>query len=455
MLKLKRSMLKSTDDVTRQMFLNTGTQYDLATGAFLPGKNGKYILNGGLSSINSFAGKEQTFKTSISLGLSGKVLRNYPFLESLVWDTENSLGQEERIAALAGCKTPDEISEFVKRVEYRNLDSYFLEDFHERIMEIVAERNKYRKDLTEETPFLDRNGKFIKAWVPIVIVCDSFSGAPVRLATQLVDKEGLSGAKSTTDNMKSGLIKTRFFSQLPYLAAKGGIIFVFTAHIQKDGGMSTNPADRFKKQLPSMKINESLRNVGTKFTYYSNNMAETRTVKALINKVDKGCEYPFEINTPMELQQIKSIICRCKNNLSGTIVEHISSQYYGIQEHLEHFNYIRNHSKLFGTSPGRFTVPGMEKAVSRKTVRNRINESYEFRRMLEIIGQYLYIHNHWNFSQFNMIQPEQFIEMITNTSKGMIEDITNSTGIWTFNSAKQDRKYMSIIDILNIISTKS
>ncbi len=442
----KHSMISKDTNAVHFPYFNTGTMYDLAVGRFVPGKNGTHILNGGLSSVNSIAGKEQTFKTSIALGYAGRVVKNYPFLEELVYDSENSLNGVDRLAVLAGCTTDEETNSFVERVEYKNRDDYFLEDFYDRIISIADERKKHKNDYIEETPFLDRYGKNIRAWVPMVIANDSFSAASVKIVGDLIKKDGIAGAKTTTDNMKDGLIKTRFFSQIPAIASQAGIMFVFTGHIGGDSSM--DPASKFRKQLPMMKMNEKVKNVGTKFTFLSNNLLETRNVKVLRNQSDKGCEYPTNVNSDIELQLIKSIVCRCKNNASGSMVEHISSQYFGIQEHLEHFHYVRERSAMLGAR-GRYSIPGLDVNFTRKTVRDKITESYETRRMLDIIGQYLYIHDNWNLPEFQLIEPEAFVEMITNSSKDLITDIVNSTGIWTYTSVKQDRPYMSVIDIVN------
>ncbi len=440
-------MLQRNTNSTPQMYLNTGTLYDLATGRFMPGKDGSFILNGGLSRINSFAGKKQTFKTTIAAGLSGRVLRNYPFIEELFYDTENSLNGEERLAALAGCQTPEETNDFCNRVEYKCLDDYYLEDFYNRILEIANYREKHKKDFIEETPFLDRHGKNILAWVPAVVSCDSFSAALVRTVGELVDKQGISGKKTTTDNMKDGLVKTRFFIQMPSIASRAGIVFVFTGHLGKDGGMS--PMDAFKRELPMMGMNEKVKNVGTKFGFLSNNMLETRAVK-LLKDGNKECLYPADVNSDVELQQIKSIICRCKNNASGSAIHHISSQFYGMQEYLEYFHYVKERSAIVGTS-GRYKLPGLNTKFNRKQIRSKIDESYEFKRMLEILGQYLYIHRNWNMPEFKLIAPDEFAEILDKSSSALISDILNSTGIWSFTGSKVDRPYLSIIDIVNKI----
>lgn len=450
MIKMKKSMLQKDNAPVSQMYLNTGTMYDLAVGNFLPGKNGKLILNGGVASITSVIGKEQTYKSTLAAGYFGRVLRNYPYLEGLYYDTENSMNKEDRLAVLAGCKTPEDTTDFINRVEYKNLDSYYLEDFYERIMEIANEREKHKDDYIEETPFLDRDGKPILAWLPMLIACDSYSAALVRMVGALLDKEGIGGKKSTTDNMKDGLLKTRFFTQMPAVASRAGLAMIFTGHLGSSGGMA--PADQYRRKLSFLNMNEKVKNVGTKFTFLSNNMMETRNV-SLLKDTDKKCLYPSDINSDVELQLVKSIICRGKNNASGSTVYHISSQFYGLQEHLEYFHYLKERGNMVGKM-GRFSLPGLEDKFTRKTVRETIEAKYENRRMLEILGQYLYIYRNWNLPKFKLIEPDRLVDIIAGAKGSLVEDLLNSTGIWNFKNAvkKTDRPYMSILDIITALT---
>lgn len=445
MINQKRSSLQKGNSGTPQMYLNTGTMYDLAVGDFVQGENGSMILNGGISRITSVVGKEQTFKTAISGGYFGRILRNYPYLEGLYYDTENSTNQEERLAVIGGCRDEVDTADFISRVEYRNLDSYYLEDFYDRIMDIAADREKHRSDYIEETPFLDRYGKPILAWVPFVILCDSFSAALTSVVEKLIDKEGIAGKKTTTDNMKDGLIKTRFFSRMPAVASRAGLALIFTGHMGKSGGMS--PVDQFDKKLPFLKMNEKPKNVGSKFTYLSNNLMETRNVSVLKDS-KKECEYPSAVNSAVELQLIKSIICRGKNNASGSTVYHISSQFYGLQEHLEYFHYVRERGELFG-SRGRYRFPSLDVKFTRKEVREVLDTKYEYRRMTELLGQYLYIYRNWNLPKLKLMKPEVLVELMDKTDSALMNDILNSTGIWNFKNAVSsgDREYMSVIDI--------
>jgi len=444
------SGLKNKDIGLGRFSLNTGTHFDLATGRYIPGRIGKknhLILNGGLAMTNAVTGRPQTFKSSVAVGYFVKAIKNYSKALGLVYDSEISLAGVERIIQLGG-HDPKPDDPLYDRIELFDKTHCDLGGVFELIQNISREKEKHRKDFIEETPFIDRHGKFMKAWRPTVILIDSFSAGEFTKQIKMFEEHTVGDAKNNTVYMGDGNAKTQFMSQLPSLAAKG-IYFILTAHVGNKIKLDPYAAD--PKELPHMRGSDHIKRVGTQFTFQSNNLLETRKVGLLQdNAKPKKCLYPGESGSPVELQEIISIVCRCKNNVSGSQVHHISSQYYGLQEYLEYFNLIKmsKSSLLEGTQ--KFKLGITEHEFTRHNIRKLIKDDYEFSRALEILGQFVYVRNNWNLPDVKSIGYVEFCNKLTNCSIKM-SDILNSTGIWSFNSDKRERQYLSILDIVDLI----
>jgi hypothetical protein len=431
--------------------LNTGTHFDIATGKFIPGKvknKSTMILNGGLAMTNAITGREQTFKSSVAIGYFVRAIKNYEKSIGVVYDSEISIAGVERVIQLGGAD-PLPNDPLYDRIELFDKTHADLGQVFKVVQDIARNKEKHRKDLIEETPFIDRHGKFLKAWRPTLVLIDSFSAGEFTKQAEVFEQYTVGDAKTNTVYMGDGNAKTQFMSQLPALAAKG-IYFILTAHIGDK--IKMDPYAASNKDLPHMRGSDHIKRVGTQFTFQSNNLLETRKV-GILQDTNKKCQYPHDSGSPVELQEIISIICRCKNNVSGSIVHHISSQYYGIQEYLEYFNLIKNSktSLMSGTLTYKLGFGDWE--FNRKNIRQLIKDDYEFRRTLEILGQFLYIRNNWNLPEVSSIGYVEFCKKLTEANSKS-SDIINSTGIWSFNADKQDRSYMSILDIVALINQK-
>lgn len=439
--------LKNKDLSLGRFSLNTGTHFDLATGLFLPGKIGKnchMILNGGLSMINAVTGREQTFKSSVALGYFTRAIQNYCKAKGLVYDAELSLAGKQRLLQLGRGIPEQSVADRIELIDKTDCD---LGGLFEIVQSISKDKEAHRKDYIEETPFIDQHGKFMKAWRPTVIAIDSFSAGAFVKENDMYEKNTVGDTKTNTVYMADGNGKTQFMRQLPMLAAKG-IYFIMTAHVGNKINMEmfSTPA----KDLPNMRGADHIKNVGSQFTFLSTNLLETRKVK-LLQDSKKKCEFPGDSGSDVELQEITSIICRCKNNVSGSQVTHVSSQYDGLQEYLEYFGIIKasKSAVLQGTQKLKLGITDHE--FTRHNIRKLIKDDYEFRRALEILGQFVYVRNNWNLPTVRAIGYVDFCKKLLASTKISSNDILNSTGIWSFNSDKVERPYLSILDIIDII----
>jgi len=436
------SNLKKYNQDIKIRSLNTGTMFDLATGVYVPGKDGKMYLNGGLAMSNGVMGRPQTYKSSVALGYTSRALNNYSEAEAYVYDSEMTL-PENRLDQVSG--VPD--TKFGDRVVLYDKSNLGLEELFDTLKELANFKEANKKDLVKETPFVDLEGKFIKSWVPTIVVIDSFSSARSTKDSEIYSKVELGDSKTNMAAMSDGKLKTEFINQLPYMFGTKGIYFVMTAHIGDNPKL--DPYSPIVKDVPMMSAGDKLKHVGTQFRFLLSNLLQTRKTSLLQDK-DKKCLYPYDFNSDIELQEINAVVCRCKLNASGSQLNHISSQFLGLQEWLEYFHVIKDSKSalLEGTVKMKLAITDHE--FTRHTIRKLIASDYEFRRALEILGQFVYVRNNWNLPEVRKLGYVEFAKGI-NDSGGLKKEILNSTGIWSFNDAKASRQYLSLIDILNLI----
>lgn len=444
---LIKSVIKDVKQSIRLSTFNTGTLFDLATGNFLPGKNNSMILNGGIFLTNAVTGRPQMYKSGESIGYFTRVLRNYTQAEGLCYETELTLQGMKRIIELSG--DLNDTSGISSRCSYLDKTQLSIEELYEMIKNMAKEKAKNKKDYIAETPFIDMDGNFIKSWIPTFIMIDSFSAATSSKENTLFDENNVGDSKTNMINVYDGKIKTDFCRQIPYICGSHGIYIISTAHIGNNTKL--DPYTPATKDLPMMKSNDKLKNVGTQYSFLAVNMLETRKVEPLLDS-KKKCLFPTDkCSSDMELQRITNVITRCKNNISGDPFDHVCSQYFGIQEYLDYYLFIlENSSNLIeGRDHQHMFIHDQE--FNRKNVRKYIDEDHTFRRALEILAHFAFVRNRYNIPEIKSMGYVEFCKKF-NSSKELKEEMLNSTGVWKFNNDKSsNKKYMSIYDIVNKI----
>ncbi len=442
------SVMQKYDRTIKSCTLNTGTIFDLATGNFFPGKDGRMILNGGLCISNAVTGRQQTYKSSVSLGLFIRALNNYTDSEGIAYETEMTLKGKQRIVELLG-KNPIN-NNLHDRFEFYDKTELSIEDLFEVIKNVAKEKFKNKKNLIRETPFVDDQGNYIRSWVPTVIAIDSFSAATSNKEISLYDEHNIGDSKTNMVNMNDGRIKTEFCRQMPQLCGAHGIYLISTAHIGDNRNLE-NPHAGPTRELPSMRAADKLKNVGSQYSFLAVNMIETRKTEALQDS-NKKCFFPSETcASDVELQAITTYVTRCKNNVSSDSYRHISSQFEGIQEYLEYYTLIKdckNTSILEGRDAQKIGIYDIE--FNRHNIRAKLAADPQFRRAIEILGHFVFVRNRWNNPRIRAIGYAEFCKKF-NESKTLKDEILNSTSIWSFNDTPSALSYMSILDIIERI----
>jgi len=426
--------------------LNTGTIMDIATGYFHPGKDGKYYLNGGISTISSIIGRAETFKSTIALSYFGKLISNYK-ADGVCYDTEFSIPDISRINSLN-----NNVEDYSDKVYLCDKSVFNMVEFYDFIKGIAEEKKKKKKEYLEESPFINnKTGKPYLSLIPTIICIDSWTLMQSSQEEEIYEKGGLGDSKTNTAFMVDGNKKTQMMRQLPRIASDSGIYFIPTAHIGENINM--NPYMPINRELINMKASDAIKGVGSQFIFLSSNVLETRKC-VIFQDSNKKCYFPSKISSDVELSEITMMVGKCKNNQSGNIFNHIISKTFGIQQILDYY-WLLKKSNMFGLEGKNEQTCIMKPDVSfnRKTLRDIIESNYEFARAIELLGQFCYIKNFWTIDKkIKSLTPKKFVELINKSKKINMEEVLNSTSIWRLGKAKkQDRKYLSIFDILTII----
>jgi hypothetical protein len=181
------------------------------------------------------------------------------------------------------------------------------------------------------------------------------------------------------------------------------------------------------------------------------NYVETRKVQPLLDP-DKHCLYPSEGSSDAELNEVTSIMLRCKNNMSGTQLPTVISQANGILSELSNYHYLKENG-YFGLLGNKVThKPAMtDVSMGRTTVRQKLTDP-RVARAVELLAQLCYIQNNWVTTgaevDFSM-RPEALVEKLLASDKPGVSDVLESRGYWTYDKTNL-QPYMSLYDVLGI-----
>ena len=271
-----------------------------------------------------------------------------------------------------------------------------MENFYNIVHGIAEERSKHIKDYIVESPFIDRKtNKPIKTVIPYFIVIDSFSLMQSSEENKLFEKHNLSDSETNMVYMNDGRNKSKFMRQIPLISHKGGLHIMVTAHLGKKHEL--NPYGDKSKELQYLRQSDTIKYVGSQFGFLTNTLLETSGTKSLLDS-NKECYYISEYNNspPTELNKTNLTICRCKNNISGLVINPVISQYFGILNGVSNFEFLKN--MKFGISGNNISktiafYPDLK--ILRNKLRSELRDNYEFYRALEIMSQICFIKSFW------------------------------------------------------------
>lgn len=429
-----------------QPYLNTGTLFDIQTGVFIPGDHGGMVLNGGLTTTNAVVGREQMFKSTELFSYVIQAMLRYPQSECYVYDTEYSL-KKERLIQFA----PElDYASFNERMIIQTPMDLTAGEWFANIKKIQAHKLAKAKDYMVDSPLLDpRTGKRLKVWIPTFVVVDSWSVFSSEQVQEVMDTKVLGSSDTNMIFMKDGIIKKMMLSQIPRMAATAGMYFMLSAHIGNK--FELNPYAPSNKSLPLMKSTDKPKTVGSEFNFLMSNYIQMHSVSPLIES--KEPIYPLEGSGDSELNEVVSIMLRCKNNMSGTLLRTVVSQRAGILPDMSNYHYLRKNDYFGLIGNSREHKPAMtDIALSRGTVRKKLGDP-KLCHALELIAQLSYIQDNWagNITgdvDFSM-KPKALAEKLLANDGPTTDDILSSRSWWTYDKTNT-QPFMSLYDVLAI-----
>lgn len=443
-------------------FLNTGNLYDLGMGRFVPGVKDSTILNGGIGLTNGICGKPQVFKSTQAHGFAINILARYPGSRYIIYDTEFSQSDKERIIRASDLYLNDPImrerhlEDLRTRVIVINPEDMDLEAFFNLVKKIAEQKWANKKDFTIETPLLDpRTGNPMRMFVPTLVSFDSWSEAHALSSMENLDEKEASDSGNNTWFMQDGRIKKLIMTQMPTMGAKYGIYFILTAHIGKVTDMSgsrTPPS----KDMQYTKQGETYKGVGASFSFLVSNVVEARKATPLtVENKESQYRLPGGANTAIhEFSAVEDVVIRCKNNNSGTKMNIVISQKDGLTNALTNYEELRS-NKYYGLGgPAAMRNPKCvltpDVALGRTVCYERLRQP-EVARAVELVAQLSFVQNRWTVNSNEVpfdITPEKLAEDLDKTTFGT-KAILQSRGFWTY--AKHEQEYLSLWDVLAIV----
>lgn len=428
---------------------NTNSLFDLATGTYVPGIDGKWYLSGGLTQhINAFVGPNGAFKSTFACAMIMRSANIYNDSDVIINDTENSLDKDKhRAVSMGEDLTTDDIA---NRVLWLSGANYTLDATYKLIQDICEKKMAAKKEYLIKSPFIDdKTGKALEIWKPTYIFIDSLTEL-----TSDAEDEMLNGSKmkslsdANTAMMLDGNKKTLFIRAMKTLCMRYGIVFVVTGHFDKIMQMDMyNPTP---KDTTFSKQDWKTKGVGSKLKFNASLYVRTSTNPLLDS--NKEPLYGVGSGPVKDVMEIDIVIERSKTASAGNTLPFVATQSSGVLNAVTNYNYLRtnDYAGLKGSKQKQQVGLLPDITISRNTVRSLTESNYELRRALEIAAQYCYIKNNWMTQNlkvdFSKTATELFDVLMSDKNKGLVSDILNSRGYWTY--CKSDRPYMDLFEIM-------
>lgn len=435
-------------------FVNTGTPYDMFTGQYVRGHDGKRYLMGGLSSANAVQSGPNKGKSTLLHTVNTNAMMRYEGSDYYIADSEDALRDRARLCRMIqyDFKSSEERMETLNRYEDENIKVFNTTHEHGQSVDHFLDYMEYlgklklenRKDFEIETPYIDKKtGKPQRILLPTFAAMDSFSELdPAGMVAKALSRTADTPDKDTrTDGAEEGRMKKALITRMIRLSMNYGIYFSLSAHLNNKMSLDGKPQP---KDLPHMRQGQTATGVSRQFYYYMTTIGQIDGTKN-IPDIPLGVQ-----SSETELLEMDITLVRSKNGNSGNRMLFTSSQQFGVQTGLGWYNYLRSNG-YFGmnnsSKPNTVFQPGL------MLFKNRafdLCRDYQTGRALEILGQLCFIQKNWTLVEPEvdyLISPEKLVEELNKTTYA-VDDILNSRGWW--GTTPTDREYLGLPDIIDI-----
>ena len=441
--------------------LNIGAGLDIPTGIWQKGMYGEYILNGGLGAVTGVVGIGNNFKSTfmhfMQLSALSRIYTQRPSAGS-TYDTEINV-HESHIDQLAKRFDAFKDLDIFKNRIWVNTDStiYSANKWFEVLKDFLKNKRKEEKANTVNSPFIDRDGKFMPMLIPTFGEVDSLTEFKSDSEDKMLNENELGESGANTFHMRAGLIKARFLMEVPDLVGPAYHYIAMTGQLGKDIPMASAgpmPAQPIKK-LQWLKNGDKIKGVTDKFSFATNNCWHAYNATPLINQGTKAAEYPIQGADPLsgdtDLMVVSLRQLRSKSGPTGYVLEIIVSQAEGVLPELTEFHYIKGFDRfgISGTLQHYALDLYPDAKLQRTTVRSKIDEDPLLRRALNITSEMLQMKVFHRNCDDVMCTPKELYDDLK--AKGYDWDILLKTrGWWTINNDKHPIPFLSTRDLLNM-----
>lgn len=388
-----------------KMMFNVGACLDIPTGTFIKGKEGEWILNGGLGSINAVVGIGNNFKSTLlhymCLSAASKV---YSVSETYIntYDTEINMHEDSLKRFITPFEEFKDIDIFKDRIwEITDKTIYQADEWFDLMKDFLKSKMETKSSYVD-TPFLDRDGKtLLRTCIPTFTEIDSFSKFTTTGDLKMMDENSLGESGANTLHMRQGMAKSRFLSEIPALTAASNNYLLITAWIGKEINMASGPyAAPPPKKLQYLKNGDSIKGVSGDFFYAMASCWHSYNASPYTNQGTKGPEYPknnknVEIgDTDLNIATLRQL--RCKSGPTGVNVNVLVSQKEGVLSSLTEFDNIKHRDRfgLGGNDRSYYLELYPEVLLSRTTVRPKLDEDPLLRRAMNITSELCQMHQY-------------------------------------------------------------
>lgn len=437
--------------------INVGAGFDILNGTYYSGTHGEEILSGGLSYIMGFVGKGNVFKSTMGEWMIYTAMGRVSDLShGLIYDTEFNK-HETRMATLM---------RFIRDLCGKNLfhegrltltdkAKYSGNKFFEEIKTWLESKQKEKSNFAE-TPFKDRDRKSpFKMFIPTFCSVDSFSEFDTDDIDAMRDKSEIGTSGQNMINMRAGLVKTNFLSELPRVTVQSNNYTVLVAQIGKNTDISASPHAPPRQQLRFLKSEDAIKGATAKFTFATHDCWSCEKASLMVDG-NKEPEYPRRPTDNMKLGTdlllLKLVQLRSKGGPSGIAHEVVVSQSEGVLPTLTEFHYLRER-KLWGFegSDRNYSLALYpEGKLTRPTVRAKIDSDARLRRAMNITMELKQMDEYWHWMQNEddlLVEPKVLYDDLIKLGYDW-NILLDTRGWWCI--GENPVPYLSTMDLLNM-----
>lgn len=440
---------------------NIGSFFDITTGTILKGKWGNTLINGGAWNTTGIVGPNNSFKSTLSKHFLLAVMNNYRFSTGVTLDTEISGTGPIRYNELAMQfnRLPNEydFNEGNRWWYTTNAEVYGdiwwsqLKDYCEQK---TNKENKKQNTLT--TPFVDKEGEYVKSLIPTVVEIDSMSQLSAKNVEEKYSDLDASDGKRNMEDMATAKAKSKIVRDMPVLTASSGTFIITTAHVGEKKDL--DPYNPSMQKFQMMKGNRTVKYIPESFLYNMNNCYEIISAKPLLNAANKTPEFPLttedEFKGDTDVMELTINVLRGKGGSTGLIFPLLCSQTQGLLTGLSDFYFLKcNKYGIGGNDRNYFIELYPDVSLSRTTVRRKIEEDPKLRRALRLQSDLLLLQmvhkTGATFPQERVCSPKELYEDLKVLGYNW-DELLDTYNEWFFREEEQDKPTLTIYDLLNM-----